>query len=104
MTGTDIFDALRGSLKRLKADGNIALEAVSLFEADIDALVSDFAVVTSEHARAAIKAEVLRLAESRPKHILALVEAQAGIEAAKTFEEVLTVGLSIGFKALIAAL
>lgn len=97
----DIFDALRESAKRLKADGKEVAELIDAMARDLESIESDLSLNPSAKVRNFLLIELDSIQHDRPKHILAAVEAKAGAEVAKLFEEGLSIAINIAVKVLL---
>lgn len=93
-----VFDALRESANRLKADAPDVLSVIKDLEDDVARMTIDLAnpMWNRDETLKAIQEAVV----GRKAHVLARVEALAGIEAKKLFAESLDFGLTILFKVL----
>lgn len=90
-----IFDTLRESLKRIKADSTEVAVLVDTMQRDLNALNEDLAKQPSKKVHDWIVEEIEEIVKSRKIHILAAVEAKAGIEAKAIADTALDIALTI---------
>jgi hypothetical protein len=97
----DVMEALKGSALRLKADSKEVLDLIQVMRDDLSALEDDLQKNPTSVTRVLIIREIESIRNDRPKHILAAVEAKAGVEVRVLFEEGLSIALSIALKVLL---
>lgn len=96
-----VIDALRERATKFGVDVAPVLKLIEVMGRDLENLEDDLSKRPSERVRGWIEEEIKEILEERPKHILAALEAVAGVEAKDAFADVLAFGIQVLWKVLL---